>query len=117
MRFHLALPELKTLGVITPTPGLMRSAQVVMCLGLPGRTMNETIEFVTMPLVGVRSHELATRPALTTLVMSGVSEKFRRSAGSPLTTDVAWVPDGPKEEETVMPAPALVLAKAVASAL
>ena len=52
MMFHLALPELKTLGVMTPTPGLIRSAQVVMCLGLPGRTMNETMEFVTIPLVG-----------------------------------------------------------------
>src|SRR5271170_5843181 len=117
MRFHLALPELKTLGVTTPTPGLMRSAQVVMCLGLPGRTMNETMEFVTMPLVGVRSHELDTRPAFTTLVMSGVSEKFTRSAGSPFTTDVAWVPEGPNEEETVIAAPALVLAKAAPNAL
>ena len=79
--------------------------------------MNETMEFVTMPLVGVRSHELETRPALTTLVMSGVSEKLTRSAGSPSTTEVAWVPEGPKEEETVMPAPAFVLAKAAASAL
>src|SRR5580698_9464355 len=117
MRFHLALPELKTLGVMTLTPGFTRSAHVVMCLGLPGRTMNDTMEFVTMPLVGVRSHELETRPALTTLVMSGVSEKFTRSAGRPSTTDVAWVPEGPKEEETVTPVPALVLAKAAASAL
>ena len=117
MRFHLALPELKTLGVITCTPDFMRSAQVVMCLGLPGRTMNETIEFVTMPLVGVRSHELETRPALTTLAMSGLSEKLTRSAGSPSTTDVAWVPEGPKEEDTVTPAPAFVLAKAAASAV
>src|SRR5271167_4651353 len=105
MRFHLALPELKTLGVITLTPGLMRSAQVVMCFGLPGRTMNETMEFVTMPLVGVRSHELETRPALTTLFMSRASEKLRRSAGSPSTTEVAWVPEGPNEEDTVIPAP------------
>src|ERR1700733_11474935 len=117
MRFHLALPELKTLGVITLTPGLMRSAQVVMCLGFPGRTMNETMEFVTMPLVGVRSHEFETRPALTTLVMSGVSEKLTRSAGSPSTTEVACVPEGPKEEETVTPAPAFVLAKAAARAV
>ena len=113
----MALPELNTLGVITLTPGFTRSAQVVMCLGLPGRTMNETMEFVTMPLVGVRSHELATSPALTTLVMSGVREKFTRSAGRPSTTEVAWVPDGPKEDDTVIPAPAFVLAKAAARAV
>src|SRR5258708_7832785 len=117
MMFHLALPELKTLGVITCTPDLTRSAQVVMCLGLPGRTMNETTESVTMPLVGPLAHELDTRPALTTLVMSGSSEKFTTSAGSPLTTEVAWVPEGPNEEETVAPAPALVLAKALATTL
>src|SRR5271165_4527047 len=108
MRFHLALPELKTLGVMTPTPGFVRSAQVVMCLGFPGRTMKETMEFVTIPLVAFWSHELDTRPALTTLVMSGVREKFTTSAGRPSTTDVAWVPEGPKEDETVTPAPALV---------
>src|ERR1700685_334063 len=116
MMFHLALPELKTLGVMTPMPGLMRSAQVVMCFGFPGRTMNDTMEFVTIPFVPFRSHELETRPALTTLVMSGVSEKLTMSAGSPSTTDVAWVPEGPKEGDTVTPDPALVLAKAVARA-
>src|ERR1700722_398427 len=115
MMFHLALPELKTLGVITCTPDFTRSAQVVMCLGLPGRTMNETMEFVTMPLVGPLFHELATRPALTTLVMSGSSEKFTTSAGSPLTTEVAWVPEGPNEGVTVTPAPAFVAAKSLAS--
>ena len=47
--------------------------------------------------------------------MSGSSEKLTRSAGRPLTTEVAWVPDGPKEGETVTPAPALVLAKSAAS--
>ena len=87
-----------------------------MCFGFPGRTMKETMEFVTIPLVALRSHELETRPALTTLVMSGVKEKLTMSAGSPSTTDVAWVPEGPKEGETVTPDPALVLAKAAASA-
>src|ERR1700761_8763418 len=114
MRFHLALPELKTLGVITPTPDLIRSAHVVRCLGFPGRTMNDTMELVTMPLVGVRFHELETRPAFTTLVMSGSSEKLTRSAGRPLITDVACVPEGPKEGEMVTPAPAFVAAKSLA---
>src|SRR5208283_4734845 len=114
MMFHFALPELNTLGVMTCTPDFTRSAQVVMCLGLPGRTTKETMESVTMPLVLPLSHELDTRPALTSLTMSGLREKLTRSAGSPLTTEVAWVPDGPKEGETVTPAPAFVLAKSVA---
>ena len=115
MMFHFALPELNTLGVMTPTPDFTRSAQVVMCLGLPGRTTNETMESVTMPLVVPLSHVLETRPALTSLAMSGASEKLTRSAGSPSTTEVACVPEGPKDGEIVTPAPALVLAKSAAS--
>src|SRR6185437_17068995 len=109
MMFHLALPELKTLGVMTDTPDFTRSAQVVMCLGLPGRTTNETIGLVTMPLVGVLAQLLETRPALATLSMSSESEKLTTSAGSPSATEVAWVPEGPKDEDTVTPDPALVL--------
>ena len=86
-----------------------------MCLGFPGRTTNDTMESVTMPLVGPLSQELDTSPALTSLSMSGSSERFTTSAGSPSTTDVASVPEGPKEGETVTPAPAFVLAKSVAS--
>src|SRR6516165_5201858 len=108
MRFHFALPELNTFGVMTPTPGFTRSAHELMCLGFPGRTTNETIELVTMPLVGPLAHDFDTRPALTTLLMSVSSEKLTRSAGSPAATAVAWVPDGPNEDETVTPAPAFV---------
>ena len=64
-----------------------------------------------MPLVGPLAHELETRPALTSLAMSGSSEKFTTSAGSPSTTEVAWVPEGPNEGEMVTPLPALVAAK------
>ncbi len=83
-----------------------------MCLGFPGRTMKLTMESVTMPLVAFLFHELDTRPALTSFVMSGSSEKLTTSAGRPSTTEVAWVPEGPNEPDTVTPAPALVLAKA-----
>ncbi len=38
------------LGVITWTPGLTRSAQPLMRLGLPLRTASTTTESVTMPL-------------------------------------------------------------------
>src|SRR5579863_1042998 len=115
MMFHFALPELNTFGVITPTPGFTRSAQVVMCLGFPGRTMKLTMESVTMPLVAFLSQELDTRPALTTLSISGSSEKFTTSAGRPSTTEVACVPDGPKDGDTVTPVPALLFAKSCAS--
>ena len=48
--FHLAPPEVNGLGSMTSTPGLTRSSQVLMFLGLPLRTMNTTTESVTMPL-------------------------------------------------------------------
>src|SRR6516225_10142241 len=106
MMFHFALPELKTFGVITCTPDFTRSVQVVMCLGFPGRTTNETMESVTMPLVEVLSHALETRPAFTSFSMSGAREKLTTSAPSPSTTAVAWVPEGPNEGDTVTPPPA-----------
>ena len=93
--FHLALPELNGSGVMTPTPGLVRSAQVVMCCGFPLRTTKETIELVTIPLVGPLSQDAETSPAFTSLSMSGAREKFTTSAGRPSTTEVAWVPEGP----------------------
>src|ERR1700722_1974551 len=116
MRFHLALPELKGLGVITWTPGLTRSAQVLMCLGFPWRTMNDTIESVTMPLVGPLSQLLETSPAETSFSMSGSREKFTTSAGRPCVTEVAWVPDGPNDWENVTPWPADVALNAAISA-
>ena len=61
MRFHLALPELNGLGVITCTPDFTRLAQSVMCLGFPCRTTKETMELVTMPLVGRGAPRAARR--------------------------------------------------------
>ena len=105
MMFHLALPELKTLGVMTLTPDFTRSAHVLMCFGFPLRTTKDTMELVTMPLVVLWSQLFDTRPALTNFAMSGSSEKLTRSAGKPSTTEVAWVPEGPKEGDTVTPLP------------
>ncbi len=51
MMFQRALPEVNGLGVTTPTPGLTRSFQLVMCLGLPLRTMITATELVTKPCV------------------------------------------------------------------
>src|SRR5580700_3903794 len=116
MRFHLALPELNGLGVMTFTPDFTRSAQVLMCFGFPGRTMNDTTESVTMPLVGPSSQVGETRPAVTSFCMSGSSEKFTTSAGRPWVTEVAWVPDGPKDWVKVTPCPAAVRLNALISA-
>ncbi len=49
--FQRALPEVKGFGVSTCTPGLIRSLQPVMCLGLPLRTMITATELVTKPWV------------------------------------------------------------------
>ena len=74
--FQRAEPDENGLGVSTCTPGLVRSSQVSMCLGLPLRTMNTTTEFgdEALVLVGVPAC-CATRPALTRRVTSGSSEK------------------------------------------
>ena len=66
--FHFADPEDAGLGVITLTPGLTRSSQLVMCRGLPLRTRKTTTESVRMPWVGVWFQLLSTRPASTSLV-------------------------------------------------
>ncbi len=50
MTFQRAPPEVNGLGVITWTPFLVRSSQVVMCLGLPLRTTKTTIVSATIPL-------------------------------------------------------------------
>ena len=79
--FQRALPEVEGFGVITSTPGLTRSSQPVMCLGLPLRTTSTTTESLTIPLSGFASQLLETIPALTRRVMSGVVENATTSAG------------------------------------
>ena len=79
--FQRALPEVDGFGVITSTPGLIRSSQVVMFFGLPLRTTNTTTESLDMPLAGLASQLLETIPSLTSRVMSGVVENATMSAG------------------------------------
>ena len=50
MMFQRAPPEVAGFGSITSTSGLARSSKLVMCFGLPGRTIRVTTELVTMPL-------------------------------------------------------------------
>ena len=48
--FHFAEPELNGFGVTTCTPGLIRSAQPLMCFGLPSRTAKTTTVSAAIPL-------------------------------------------------------------------
>ena len=50
MMFQRAAPEENGFGVMTSTPGLVRSSQVLMFFGLPLRVTRTTTELVTMPL-------------------------------------------------------------------
>ena len=112
MMFQRAPPEVNGLGVITSTPGLVRSSQVVMFFGLPLRTTNTTTESVTMPLYWSWS-QLATRawrpPGAS---MSGSREKGTKSAGWPAATARLWSPEAPYDWVKVTPLPAAVLLKA-----
>src|SRR3954468_23801739 len=104
--FQRAPPEVNGLGVITETPGLTRSAHVLMCLGLPLRTTKTTTESVTMPRYAFLFQLGATRPALTRESTSGASERLTTSAGRPAATARACEPDAPKDCENETPWPA-----------
>ena len=93
--FQRAPPEVNGLGVTTWTPGLVRSAQVLMFLGLPLRTMNTTTELATMPWNWFWSQLDETSLASTRRAMSGSSEKWTTSAGWPATTARLWSPEAP----------------------
>src|SRR3954454_7540177 len=95
--FHRALPEVEGLGVMTSVPGLIRSFQPVMCLGLPLRTTNTTTESLDIPLYELASQLLATMLSLTRRVMSGVVEKATTSADCPESTARLWDPEAPKD--------------------
>ena len=75
MMFHWAAPEVNGLGVMTSTPSLVRSSQVVMPSGLPLRVMKTTTELLTKPFCGPEFQSASTSPASTRRVMSGSREK------------------------------------------
>src|SRR6516165_1896106 len=110
--FHRALPDVDGFGVITSTPGLIRSSQPVMCFGLPLRTTSTTTESLEKPLFGFASQLLATMPSLTRRVMSGVVENATTSAGWPESTARLCEPEAPKDWLKPTPFPVLVWAKA-----
>ena len=102
----MAAPELNGLGVSTWTPGLSRSSQVLMFLGLPLRTTKETTEVVTRPLLGPWFQSGLTRSASTSRIMSGSVENVTTSAFWPASTARDWSPDAPNDVLKPMPSPA-----------
>src|SRR5271167_4647240 len=112
MMFQRALPEVKGFGVSTPTPGLIRSDQPVMCFGLPLRTMITATELVTKPCVAFWFQLGETWPDLTSRSTSGSSEKLTTSACRPLATERLCSPEGPKDWLKLTPLPSLVAWKA-----
>ena len=114
--FQRALPDVDGFGVITSTPGLIRSSQPLMCFGLPLRTTNTTTESLEKPCSGFAFQSLDTIPSLTSRVMSGVVENATTSAGCPESTARLWDPDAPNDWPNETPFPALVCANAAISA-
>src|ERR1700761_60720 len=114
--FQRALPEVDGFGVITSTPGLIRSSQPVMCLGLPLRTTKTTTESLEKPCSGFAFQLLETIPSLTRRVMSGVVENATTSAGWPVSTARLCEPEAPKDSLNFTPLPAEVLENAAVSA-
>ena len=93
--FQRAPPEVNGFGVRTSTPGLTRSSQPLMFLGLPWRTTSATTEFVTIPFVGVAFQSAATSCSSTSFVTSGSSDSAATSVGRPAMTARAWSPELP----------------------
>src|SRR5262245_9570350 len=103
--FQRAEPELKGFGVTTCTPGLTRSAQPLMCLGLPLRTAKTTTVFASTPPYDCLSHFESTSPESTSRFTSPPHEKNTTSASSPDETAFAWSVDAPYDwlNETSLP--------------
>ena len=79
-----------------------------MPLGLPLRTMKETSDVVTRPLLGVSAQLESTRPALTSRSMSGSSENDTTSALRPASTARLCSPEAPKDDLKPTPSPSPV---------
>src|ERR1700749_69136 len=103
--FQRALPEVDGLGVITLTPGLIRSSQVVMCLGFPLRTTSTTTESDEKPSCGLAFQSLDTSLSLTRRVLSGVVENATTSAGWPASTARLCEPEAPNDSVKPTPLP------------
>src|SRR4051794_29292966 len=106
MMFQRAPPEVNGFGVMTWIPDLVRSVQVLMCLGLPLRTTRTAIELVTMPRNASLFQLALTSPALTSVSTSVASDRWTTSAGRPEATARACEPEAPNDWVKVTSLPA-----------
>jgi hypothetical protein len=95
MVFQRAPPEVIGFGAMISIPSWVRSSQLSMFSGLPGRTMNVTTEFVTIPSYLSFSQPGSTLPSSTSVSTSGASDSATTSAGSPFTTASRCSPEDP----------------------
>src|SRR4051812_31005414 len=108
MMFHRAPPDVTGFGVTTCTPGLTRSAHVLIFLGFPSRTTNTTTDRVTMPLYLSLLQFCGTSFFWTSDVTSGASEKATTSALRPAATARLCSVDPPNDWENPTSRPAAV---------
>src|SRR5690242_7003279 len=82
---------------MTDTPGLARSSQSVICLGLPLRTRNTMVEVYGALLLGKRVAQSADEisPALRMASTSYHRARVTTSASRPSMIERAWAPDPP----------------------
>src|SRR4051812_46034443 len=99
------------------TPGLTRSSQPLIFLGLPLRTAITTTDWVRMPLVGVFFQLGDTCPLSTRRVTSGSREKCTMSALRPPSTARLWSPEAPYDVSNVTPLPSEVFCPAAGAGL
>src|SRR5262245_44466753 len=110
--FHFAEPELNGFGVTTWTPGSTRSAQPLMCFGLPFRTANTTTVSASIPRYDCLSQFLSTSPASTRMFTSSPVERNTRSAFRPAATARAWSVDAAYDWVNETPLPGAVCCQA-----
>ena len=89
--FHFAPPDCAGSGVRILRPGCVRSFQLWMCFGLPGRTSNTTDAVATWDPFGWLFQLWLMSPAFWIISTSGSSDRATMSALSPFTTASACV--------------------------
>src|SRR3954453_1312180 len=99
------------------TPGLTRSSQPLIFLGLPLRTAITTTDWVRIPLVGVFFQLGDTCPLSTRRVTSGSREKCTMSALRPPSTARLWSPEAPYDVSNVAPFPSEVFSQSAVTVL
>ena len=95
MTFQRAPPEVKGFGVMTSTPGLVRSFQLLMCFGFPGPDGEDydgvgdhAVVLVLVPVGG-------DDPRLHQALHVGVEREHRDIGLQAAQDERLWLPDAP----------------------